>query len=709
MRLLVLAFLTVALGGPREAESCGPFLPVAQFSYVSQPPQGVFAHGQLGILRPRYHRLYLVMAYRYLTGVPLTKEEAAEFDPRSPTVPVAAPAPPPPTPEGQWLAARNRVPGLTALKDISPDRRGQPPNQFESYQNCLDDAFVTASRTLGERIQRWGASSPLVAEWVRGQDTVFQNCSGGPAMPQALTGNADPLLAADRRYQIAAAEFYAEQYENAERDFGAIAADAKSPWHNLGKLLVARTQIREGTVHENPSKLQEATETLRTILQDPEETKWHPAAQGLRDFVEARIDPQARLADLSERLIHPSAGPEFSRELSDFTFIWDKQENGPAGKSDLADWITTFQTHNWSHALDRWRERPGDAWLVASLGSVPRDNPAVPDLLAAAKRVPPTDAAWPSATFYGVTLTLAREDAEAARSWAAQALAIQQSPDVHNEFLAQRFKLARGWEEFLRFAPRTLVAVNYGIYGDSPVEYSGSVLSRATPLFETDFTAPFNSEVPLARWVDAASNALLPSALRADIAQAGWVRAVVLHRNTEARSLAQRLAELRPPLRPGMQNWIGEKDPQAAQFAAILLMMRTPGLQPIVREGLGRLTDERKIDDFRDNWWNLSEPTAAQPTPSEFLPEPERATGRDEWQQLQATASQATDYLCAETVAFARLHRGDPRVPEALHLAVRTSRYTYNSKPTRFPKQAFELLHSWYPKSPWTAQTPYWY
>ena len=708
MRLLVLAFLTVALAGPPEAESCGPFLTVAQFSYVAQPPQGVFARGQLGILRQDYRRRYLVVAYRYLTGAPLTKEEAAEFDPQSPSVPADNAPPPPPAPVSQWLAARNLVPGVTVIKDIPQDRQGQPPNQFESYQNCLDDAFLNASRTLGERIQRWGASSPLVAEWLRGQDAVFENCRQGSAIPPALTGAADPVLAADRRYQIAAAEFYAEQYEDAQRDFAAIAADTNSPWHDLGKLLVARAQIREGTVHENLSKLQEAAETLRAILQDPQEARWHGAARGLSDFVEARIDPQGRLLDLSEKLIHPGAGPEFSNALSNFTFIWRKANHGPAEKSDLADWITTFEERDWSHALDRWRQRPGDLWLLAALASVPHDNPAVPDLLAAAKRVRPTAAAWPSATFYGISLAMARGDKGDARTWADQALSIKQPPEVQNEFLAQRLKLARGWEDFLRFAPRKPVAIYDGIDSDAPVEYGRAELARRRFAFDTDFAAPLDFEIPLVRWVDAASNPLLPAELRADIAQAGWVRAVVLQR-PGAQSLAQRLAELRPQLRPAMQSWLAEKNPQAAQFATVLLMMRTPGLQTIVREGFGRLTADGKIDDFRDNWWNLSEPSTAQSTPPEFLPEPERAKGRDEWQQLKATASQATDYLCAETVAFARLHRDDPRVPEALHLAVRTSRYTNNASPTRFPKQAFELLHSWYPKSRWAAETPYWY
>jgi hypothetical protein len=86
MRLFMLVLLTAVLAGPPEAESCGPFLSIAQFSYVATPPQDVFARGQLGILRPKYYRRYLVVAFRYLTGAPLSREEVAAFDPRRPAV-----------------------------------------------------------------------------------------------------------------------------------------------------------------------------------------------------------------------------------------------------------------------------------------------------------------------------------------------------------------------------------------------------------------------------------------------------------------------------------------------------------------------------------------------------------------------------------------------------------------------------------------------
>ena len=50
------------------------------------------------------------------------------------------------------------------------------------------------------------------------------NCSGGTAIPPTLESG-DARARADRMYQIAAAQFYAGQFETAEANFRQIAAD----------------------------------------------------------------------------------------------------------------------------------------------------------------------------------------------------------------------------------------------------------------------------------------------------------------------------------------------------------------------------------------------------------------------------------------------------------------------------------------------------
>ena len=134
-------------------------------------------------------------------------------------------------PAQPWLDARNKLPGTAPIKQIDTDKK-IPGSDFETYPDCLPPAFINAADTLQKRLATWGASSPQFTEWLCGQDPVFENCSSGPSMPARLP-QAGTLLAADREYQIAAAEFYAAQFDSAEADFDRIAADASSPWRDI--------------------------------------------------------------------------------------------------------------------------------------------------------------------------------------------------------------------------------------------------------------------------------------------------------------------------------------------------------------------------------------------------------------------------------------------------------------------------------------------
>ncbi len=50
---------------------------------------------------------------------------------------------------------------------------------------------------------------------------------------------------------------------------------------------------------------------------------------------------------------------------------------------------------------------------------------------------------------------------------------------------------------------------------------------------------------------------------------------------------------------------------KVSKFAAIYLMLKTPGGHPWVDTGFGRLAPLGKLDDFRDNWWGSFDPSRA--------------------------------------------------------------------------------------------------
>ncbi|NJL72874.1 MAG: hypothetical protein HC888_15650 [Candidatus Competibacteraceae bacterium] len=51
-----------------------------------------------------------------------------------------------------------------------------------------------------------------------------------------------------------------------------------------------------------------------------------------------------------------------------------------------------------------------------------------------------------------------------------------------------------------------------------------------------------------------------------------------------------------------------------------------------------------------------------------------------------------------------------PRIPEALHMAVKATRFgTGDDNTSKLSAAAFKLLHSKYKGNPWTKKTPYHY
>jgi hypothetical protein len=319
---------------------------------------------------------------------------------------------------------------------------------------------------------------------------------------------------------------------------------------------------------------------------------------------------------------------------------------------------------------------------------------------------------------------MARGETDAAREWADAALAAKQPDSAVNLFRAERLALARDWAEFLRFAPRKPIALAYG--GDIPDDVTSV---RPATAFDLDSAGPLNRTVPLERWIEAANSTALPRPLAAEIAQAGWIRAVLLDDAASARTLAARARELRPELAAAVRDYQAQTDPEAAKFTAQFWMLRLPGLAPEVRAGIGRTTKVDAIDSFRDNWWWRA-PAPANPAgrdsshqplydlypsgdlgPTAFLPPAELAAGGKEAKQLNESASNAVIYLCTAAMARARTHPQDPRVPEALALAVRATRYGGGADKTTSPlsKQVFDLLHRNYPNSEWAEKTKYWY
>jgi len=746
--VLVFALFAGILSNPPDLSSCGPFLPTAAFTFWRAPEDaaGRFARGQLGILQPSFPRFYMIIAYRYLTGVGLNAEERkALFSP----VPASPSTSLPPTAEQQWRTTRTRVTGSVAPPYINAFKTISSGDYFLVYLNCNDDAFLTAAKTLDDRIRQLGLESSAVRDWATAQDQVFSNCSGGPSIPAALDGMAAPLLRADRAYQIAAANFYAGDAVTAEKMFRAIADDHSSPWSRVAPYLVARSLVREATlsvkgVGADRDKLVSAEAQLRTILNDPAPSPVHPAAQKLLDYIRVRLAPGARMRDLAAALLRKDSQATIEQNSLDYRYLYDGFERGdfggakalPAG-DDLTAWISAFQAGDGSAAVNRWRETQTLPWLVAALSRTSGDQAGASELIAAGQKVGHDSPAYATAAFHTVRLLIESKQTGEARALLDKLLAADSAslPESSlNLFRAERMKIAANWNEFLKFAVRIPAGTFSGFqqYGNGDIEGEDASLPDGVkphqPAFDADVAKIVNEQTPLDMLLDATQRDALPRPMRREVAMSVWVRSILFADENTAKTITPLLQDLAPELKQSLQAYVDAKDPNSRKFAAIFVMLNFPGLRPHVQTGFGRLTPTGKIDDFRDNWWcpfrgsqdspdyyrvasvltghlQLLYPDGA-PKAQFFSPD-QQARGQAEWKRLTELPA-APDYLASQTVEWVRNNPNDPRAPEALHLAVRAVRYGCGATKGA-SKEAFQLLHEKYSNSEWARKTKYWY
>jgi hypothetical protein len=748
--LIALALIfSTSLLLPQWSQACGPFFTDAIFVYTKHPdfPLERFARGQLGVLRPTYARSYLFAAYRNLTNVGFSDAEESALKSlwedrlnnaweSNDDVWIK-----------KWLDARSKVPGLGAPPEVHAFRNREKPHEYESYLNCQQDAFENAAATLGERIKRFGADSEQVRDWIAAQDSVFSNCSSGRQIPDAARADQDALIRADRAYQIAAANFYAGSFDEAKQQFDAIAREAASPWYEKAGYLAARSLLRKGSFAEKEDEarpaLADAETRLNSILNDKSLAKSHHAATRLLNLVRLRLHPEETLHELAHTIIKKDATADFKQAVWDYTALFDKfvgdkddttKHSVPAGlrSDELTDWILTFQDASAdaaTHSQERWEKTHALQWLVAAMTKASGQPTGLDALLSAAARVDHGSPAFPSVAFHNVRLLIESKRVDAARSVLDKILSEDRSrlpASALNQLLGQRMMLAQNLELFLQSAQRAPAGFSDDSDGREIPEDEKDVDSTTKGsklFFDLDSTNIFNKAMPVVVMKNAALSTTLAANLRRDVTQAAFMRAALLDDRESAMPVAKLLGETYPETKGFLATYQSAATPEARRFAAAFLSLKFPGLRPYVTAGIGRTTAVSEIDSYRDNYWCAEPPTsmtgaawqgeedktgAAPVAPPEFLRSSQPSALRQA-AALQALGT-APNYLCRIAIEWAEKNPTDAHAPEALHLAVRSTRYGCTDKDTgRWSKAAYDLLHRRYPNTTWAKNTKYWF
>jgi len=748
LALIVLGIAALIASSVAVLVACGPFLTDLIAVNNREPAfREAYSRGDLGVVKPRFYPRYLLQAYRVFNGRAAVRGGALRpWEGRGPVLSKL--------PGEDWAALVEKLQGpLTREQFFQLMSASRSLANFQSFDNCLDDAFAHAARTLGARTESYGASSREVREWLRGQLAVFQNCSGSElVLPDAAPAWADDLLQADRRYQLASAYFYGLQFDEAARRFHTIAEDRNSPWRPYGRYLAARAAIRRVTVPEDGA--QHATESysaaetdLKAVLADPSARSLQDSARGLLDYVAARTRPADQFLALSRRIANDRAPSD--QEIVDYLALgggllgWPTafSVSAPAPRDrmtldDLSAWVSAMMAGDPAsveQAIERWRQQRSLHWLVAALWNVPASHPATTDLLNAAAAVERESPAFATIAVARARLLIQRKDRAAARSLLA-ALPTTTSRGVNGETLnllrAERVMVADTFDEFIENAPRAVVV--------QPVPARESTV--ATPasfdetVFDQDAADILNEHFPLDRLVDTALSERLPRRLRVRVGSVTFARAVVLRREDAALRLAPVLQQIAPQLRGDLEQYRTAADQSTRHRAGILLLVRTPGMLGFVRTLDNDVTyavtePARRFDLSGFNpggWWCWQGQKTAYPFPQGSdlrdllygggaVPSPAYISGNERQRaavekEAFRAAGDARSFLAREAIAWARATPADPRAAEALARVVDGWRHACGSEDgSSIAREAFTVLHRQYPNSEWAKRTRYWY
>ena len=419
---------------------------------------------------------------------------------------------------------------------------------------------------------------------------------------------------------------------------------------------------------------------------------------------------------------------------------------------DLTDWILTFQTDDpaaYLSAFGKWRETKSEAWLALLMTKAQRTSPRLTYVMRRAERVQRDSPAFATIAFHLVRLKISLGQTVQARtlldeiiSWQADVLPIS----AQNQFLEQRMRLSKTLDEFLEFSGRRpIVFTEHGRYGlirdlladekadwnpkyheITKEEYDQEIEKRYAPLLSLDNQIGFddatvdifNWHFPLSVMADVSRHSALPDHLRRRFALAAWTRAIVLKQPAVARQVAPELLQLVPEVAPVFQTYLGAQDLQERDRAALFVLLKFPSLAPLLQPGLPRF-DAVEDDEYylELGWWCEPSDTeynmqgeevrkvVAQPV---FLTVAQLDAARRERAALVALGD-AKRFLGKQVIAWAKTAPRDPRVPEALYIAVQAnssyrdgcSGWSYDQKTK---KEAEIILRTNYPDSPWTAK-----
>lgn len=689
-------------------------------SHIQPEPEALrgYLHGKLGILWPEYDRVYLMMAYRQAEGLrPLSDADVQRV--LAPKINGVAGREFYYGPSGNALAAWGAARKALGLAELPyPLSTGwRTLRNYVSVDNCQPGAFAMATQTLADRMREHGNDVAAVKQWVASQDSVFSWCetSGDQrvAMPE-LGQDAPAWLVKDRVYQSAATLLYQGKMDEAAKAFDAIAADQASPWREWAAYLSVRawwrrhfndpegyptftTDTPDWTEHPIAKRLKQ----LEASAKNPQVAR---AAAGLYTAVAARYSPKATYDALWRRMRSQEPVDDMTDWVSDIRWMWALL---PA--RDFADdWLlATRAQFSWGNANQDGMarvmtltkaQRNCPIWLASALMTVTPQTPGLSELVEATRKTKPDTPLYMHFAWHRARLALAGRDYAAARAELAtvRPLLKDESLGTRQVFDQLEMIVAPSLDELSRHLVRTAVGRDMISYGDF------NSLETVPPdqrenLLDIETRNWMVAQLDGKELLELARDSRLPASVRRDIAGEAWRWGAWRPDAVLEREAVAVWADLAGKRAIAEATTSGKLEDMRFQMARALLLGEVSRLKQLDYTSMPRGYASAVVTD--------ANVTSHWDTPPAFHNEARQKQQAADLAALEP--ANETNWMGKQILPWMRANPKFAEGPAILEKLVYASRY--GMPDTATSRQAFQLLHQQYPKSPEAQRTRYFY
>ena len=419
---------------------------------------------------------------------------------------------------------------------------------------------------------------------------------------------------------------------------------------------------------------------------------------------------------------------------------------------DLTDWLFTMRLTDeaaFAHAFERWHATESPAWFIAALAKAEPGSSQATALLRATKQVASNSPAYPTIAYHAIRLNIAMGKVAEARANLDQIIAnhFEELPlSAQNQFRTERMEVASTVREYLTFAAQRPVAFEQeGLFRsieemlrikkdywdpryfqESKAEYEQeldrqyqSLLREDLFLFDDGQAEVLNRHFSLDSLADAVRDPALPEYLRERFAVMAWTRAFLMKNESAAIQMTPEVIKFAPEMSLVLQAYLNAHSTKAREAAGLYALLKSPGLSPYFTTNLvhSSLTGDTDYYYYYETaWWcqpsdteykDGNEVPKVVPAPK-FLTAAQIAQARTEYKSMLEIPD-AKSYLGKRVLEWAKNSPDDPRLPEALFIAVKANQvYKYgcsgwqNDEETL--KELITILETRYPNSSWNAK-----